>query len=601
MIIKCFLIDPPSDPSFVVNQGIPLFEANITELRCSVSDTGNPTSVFTWMWNHTNIPISVSNTLQIGPMQKADNGAVVTCRAKNSYSERKGLKIQINKSLNVEYYPLVILEDEIIGIVEGQTLSVKCIVIGNPVPTAKWFKQGQNNPLFGGKQELNLTKKEVDRNDSGHYFCEAISPSVQYGNLSNSAYIELKVNYPPDVSIEKISDHEDERTVVYLCNATGMPKTYTYTGWEQTYNDIVIRSSYQLASFTSSDNRSVTLSHLSYQDSGNYTCSVNNGVPDRNGELRKFGKEQLHVKGSPELINSLPPDETFSTNRGGNITVDLRFFTFPNITKIYWYNVSSNSSIETDNRQDVTTFLQMKHIETTFHGITVNISNFAYHAVLQLTNFTTQMEGTYILVVRNGFQDRNISFKALISSKPEDPTDLNVTDRTSTKITVLWNRGYNGGHIQHFNISVADNTGIRNTKLVFDDFNRTQMFTLTDLSPATDYVIRLYAQNKIDKSNAIQINATTVESEGEDGLKDNILYESAGPNVSPTQGTSGVVTKNKDKHKLSEESKTQETALDSDVIRKPRNELKGHFFFQLLILYIMSEEFSYPEAIDGYK
>lgn len=94
-----------------------------------------------------------------------------------------------------------------------------------------------------------------------------------------------------------------------------------------------------------------------------------------------------------------------------------------------------------------------------------------------------------------------------------------------------------------------------------------------------------YSFNNIFNRNQIIFILTTVFV-GEDGLKDNILYESAGQNFSPTQGTSGVenavVTKSKHKHKLSEESKTQETALNSDVIRKPRNEQKGHFFFNCL-------------------
>lgn len=88
---------------------------------------------------------------------------------------------------------------------------------------------------------------------------------------------------------------ENEDDINFVCNATGNPNNYTYTGWEQTYNDVVIRTSSQLT--TGDDIKSLSLKETSFVDSGNYTCFVNNGVPDRNGNIRQFGRTQLNIKG----------------------------------------------------------------------------------------------------------------------------------------------------------------------------------------------------------------------------------------------------------------------------------------------------------------
>lgn len=117
------------------------------------------------------------------------------------------------------------------------------------------------------------------------------------------------------------------------------------------------------------------------------------------------------------MLTGLPPDDTFSTKRGGNITVVLRFFTFPDKIEAYWYNSSSESSIEDNINNGITTSIQKTCIETKFYETTVTVSNYAYEAVLDVSDLTEQIEGTYILIVRNGFKDRNISVNVVISSE----------------------------------------------------------------------------------------------------------------------------------------------------------------------------------------
>lgn len=77
-------------------------------------------------------------------------------------------------------------------------------------------------------------------------------------------------------------------------------------------------------------------------------------------------------------------------------------------------------------------------------------------------------------------------------------------------MTISWKRGYSGGHNQSFNVSVFDSSGVRFTELINDIYTViTQMYTITDLNPSTEYVLQLFSENEIGKSNVIKINTTT--------------------------------------------------------------------------------------------
>lgn len=110
-------------------------------------------------------------------------------------------------------------------------------------------------------------------------------------------YIFYCCSDPPDVSVDHTFTDEDESKVSFVCNASGIPSTYAYSGWTQTFDGHVIRNSSALSYFTNDDKKMLSLSRLFHQDTGNYRCYVDNGVPDRNDQVMQFGQEQLYVKG----------------------------------------------------------------------------------------------------------------------------------------------------------------------------------------------------------------------------------------------------------------------------------------------------------------
>ena len=96
----------------------------------------------------------------------------------------------------------------------------------------------------------------------------------------------------PNVTID-LSDFDpvENKQLRISCVAVGRPNTYTYTSMIQTWGGIGIRN------FTSSTTGIIDIDKLQLEDSGTYTCSVNNGIYDRNHQLDQIAKKDILVKG----------------------------------------------------------------------------------------------------------------------------------------------------------------------------------------------------------------------------------------------------------------------------------------------------------------
>jgi hypothetical protein len=74
------------------------------------------------------------------------------------------------------------------------------------------------------------------------------------------------------------------------CNAVGVPARFTYHGWRQAWHGQVIRM-WTSAQATSE----LIINHATYQDTGNYSCIVDNGILGQDGELQQMGKDGIVV------------------------------------------------------------------------------------------------------------------------------------------------------------------------------------------------------------------------------------------------------------------------------------------------------------------
>ncbi|XP_052805208.1 hemicentin-2-like [Mya arenaria] len=251
---------------------------NTVRLTCTTGSS-NPASSITWyldgQQDTSDKPVQegvgqyggkVSSQVLVFTPSRDMDGLLIKCRAGNGLSGSSFVEDQV--ALDLKYSPVV----NVLSRTETETLPghLRCLVSSKPPATIKWFRidYGQTLLLEGtGNNSLDYRMGAVSRDDSGTYMCTA---NNGIGG-DNSSSIQLVVQYKPDVTI--IAQNATENTQSELrCEPRGMPNSYTYISWEQTWpgSRTILR--------TLPGASVLILSDLRYEHTGIYTCRVDNGV-----------------------------------------------------------------------------------------------------------------------------------------------------------------------------------------------------------------------------------------------------------------------------------------------------------------------------------
>ena len=104
--------------------------------------------------------------------------------------------------------------------------------------------------------------------------------------------------YPPDAPTVALKWDSDSSKLT--CSATGFPDTYTFEAIRQVVNDITVRELSPVKEDGSS--AYVVLDNLTFEDTGEYQCYVNNGIEHYNtNSLNQTADTQVDVKGTMQL------------------------------------------------------------------------------------------------------------------------------------------------------------------------------------------------------------------------------------------------------------------------------------------------------------
>ena len=100
----------------------------------------------------------------------------------------------------------------------------------------------------------------------------------------------------------------------------------------------------------------------------------------------------------------------------------------------------------------------------------------------------------------------------------ELPTNFTLASSTDTSIVVVWIPGYNGGHKQTFSIQyrIVNESTIWITQKI-SLYNK-QTYILSGLQSGTWYELRMFAENKFDKSSATDIQSISTVPSIEKGM-----------------------------------------------------------------------------------
>ncbi|XP_077057491.1 B-cell receptor CD22-like isoform X2 [Siphateles boraxobius] len=169
-------------------------EGDSVSLTCKSSCALTDRATFIWYRNSLKI-LTESNKLILNPVRREDSG-------RYSCAVDGHTHISPDVQINVMYPPVkpVISISPSGVIVEGDSVTLKCISDSNPPAEISWFKGGT---FVGSGRIYNISK--ISSDDSGEYKCKSIN---EHGEKYSDA-VTLNVMYPP-------------RSVSVLINGSGV-------------------------------------------------------------------------------------------------------------------------------------------------------------------------------------------------------------------------------------------------------------------------------------------------------------------------------------------------------------------------------------------
>ncbi|XP_049587656.1 cell adhesion molecule 4 isoform X5 [Syngnathus scovelli] len=191
---------PPETPAVEVKQEA--VEGGEVELSC-VSARSKPAAALRWMRNGREIPgvvsqqdngktVSVSSTIRI-PVERKDNGAALSCEALHpALANQKRIR---HYRLDVFFAPTVRIIPPTGILREGDSLSLSCSVVANPLPRAiQWSKINDTLPERAEISGPTFQISRLSQSHNGTYLCQAQN---NYGRAADHYTLLVYDNVSP--------------------------------------------------------------------------------------------------------------------------------------------------------------------------------------------------------------------------------------------------------------------------------------------------------------------------------------------------------------------------------------------------------------------
>ena len=224
-----------------------------------------------------------------------------------------------------------------------------------------------------------------------------------------------------------------------------------------------------------SSDRVYTLRNVSREDSGPYTCTINNPSGTRSQVM------YLTVQYPPSV--SIAGPGTRYVSAGGDIQLQCRVSGEPPpLTE--WHFTEETAEISNASL------------------ITANSDNLTILAV------SYSQSGYYLCFASNSLGSSQSSVRVIVLAKPQPP-EVSITGTTSTSITVMWVYGNNGNSpltSTFLEYKLENSVWVNN----LISGNLTTGFTITQLMANTDYVIRVSVYNALGQSGYATLRVSTL-------------------------------------------------------------------------------------------
>uniref|UniRef100_A0A915J6G6 Ig-like domain-containing protein n=1 Tax=Romanomermis culicivorax TaxID=13658 RepID=A0A915J6G6_ROMCU len=225
---------------------------------------------------------------QLATLGLEEKGSYV-CRAMNRFGSQEVSRQLVITGLAVlaEIQP----EEQVIA---GRPLRINCaVLVGNPKPILKWFKD--DKPLVIGStvqienDGSSLIIQSAMPGDEGRYTCQAVNPAGNATISVRASIITPPVFEPAPLILRELIVKEGQ-TLNLPCNAVAKPKPYV--SWTRDRRPLTTSAEYAIQ-----PNGNLFIQQTSVQDSGVYVCKALNLA----GEISL--EYNVSVQAPPKLVH----------------------------------------------------------------------------------------------------------------------------------------------------------------------------------------------------------------------------------------------------------------------------------------------------------
>ncbi|XP_072280944.1 neurofascin isoform X15 [Pyxicephalus adspersus] len=257
-------------------------------LVCRAS--GNPKPIIQWLMNGEAISapnpnFEVAGDTIIFREVQTGNSAVFQCNASNAHGY-----LLANAFVSILDVPSRMLgpRNQLIRVIEYNRTQLDCPFFGSPIPTLRWFKNGQGSNLDGGNYRVHengtLEISTVRKEDQGKYTCVATNI---LGNAENTVKLEVK---EPTRIVKGPEDQIARRgsTVRLDCRIRSDPTLRLTVTWMKDDTQLYIGNRMKR------EDDGLTIFGVAEKDQGAYTCVAKTELD------QDFAKAYLTILDKPD-------------------------------------------------------------------------------------------------------------------------------------------------------------------------------------------------------------------------------------------------------------------------------------------------------------
>uniref|UniRef100_A0A667H7X6 Cell adhesion molecule DSCAM n=1 Tax=Lynx canadensis TaxID=61383 RepID=A0A667H7X6_LYNCA len=449
-------------------------------------------------FNHRQVAFENNGTLKLSDVQKEVDEGEYTCNVlvqpQLSTSQSVHVTVKVPPFIQPFEFPRFSI---------GQRVFIPCVVVSGDLPiTITWQKDGRPIPA-----SLGVTIDNIDFTSSlrisnlslmhnGNYTCIARNEAAAVEHQS-----QLIVRVPPKFVVQpRDQDGIYGKAVILNCSAEGYPvptivwKFSKGAGVPQ-FQPIALNGRIQVLS-----NGSLLIKHVVEEDSGYYLCKVSNDV---GADVSK--SMYLTVK-IPAMITSYP-NTTLATQGQKKEMSCAAHGEKPIIVR--W---------EKEDR--------IINPEMARYLVSTKEVGEEVISTLQILPTVREDSGFFSCHAINSYgEDRGII--QLTVQEPPDPPEIEIKDVKARTITLRWTMGFDGNSpITGYDIECKNKSdswdSAQRTKDVSPQLNSA---TIIDIHPSSTYSIRMYAKNRIGKSEPSNELSITADEAAPDGPPQEVHLE----------------------------------------------------------------------------